>query len=583
MKRFFGAIRNFFLPPADAKTFTRIIPLFSIVILMIVVFVAATVAWEESNSVDFCGLTCHTMPPEYITHADSVHTNVVCEDCHMGRDRLGISIVRKIKYSWQTGSAMVFNTYEYPIKARNMLPARTACENCHKPEVFSSDKLVQIQHFSEDEANTLIATYLALKTGGGTKRQGLGYGIHWHIENPVYFMPGDESQQDIPYVAVENADGTRTEYIDVEAGFDPATLKTEKLLKMDCITCHNRTAHLIESPQQVVDGLLQRGLVSPAIPGIKQKAVAALSVSYATQQEGLDAIAALSADYQRNYADFATANQAQIDQSIAALQEAYQRTNFPDQKMNWVTHPNNLEHRNSPGCFRCHDGKHLSSSGDSVRLECNICHSIPVVSSPDKLTASLEVSKGFEPSSHQNSNWITIHRDIFDGTCAGCHSVDDPGGTSNTSFCSNSACHGTKWEFAGFDAPTLHITLADQIAAMITPTPKPTAVDDVGVFDTATPEIAPTPSGPLTYESLSSVLQTRCGACHGGSAMKGLNVLTYASLMQGGESGAVIIPGDPENSLLFKIQSGLSKHFGQFTPDELVQIKQWIQEGAKEK
>ncbi len=163
MKRFFGAIRSFFLPPANAKTFTRIVPLFSIVILMLIVFVAATVAWEKSNSVDFCGLTCHTMPPQYITHADSAHTNVLCEDCHMGRDRLGISIVRKIKYSWQTGSAMVFNTYEYPIMAHNMLPARTACENCHKPEVFSSDKLVEIQHYSEDEANTRITTFLALK------------------------------------------------------------------------------------------------------------------------------------------------------------------------------------------------------------------------------------------------------------------------------------------------------------------------------------------------------------------------------------------------------------------------------------
>ncbi len=301
---------------------------------------------------------------------------------------------------------------------------------------------------------------------------------------------------------MENEDGTRAEYIDVEAGFDPATVKTEDLVKMDCITCHNRTAHLVENPQQVVDGLLQRGLVSAAIPGIKQKAVASLSVNYATQQEGLEAIAALSADYQKNFPDFVSANQAQIDQSVVALQEAYQRTNFPDQKMDWKTHPNNLEHQNSPGCFRCHDGKHLSSSGDSVRLECNICHSIPVVSAPDQLTASLEVSKGFEPSSHQNSNWITIHRDIFDETCAGCHSVDDPGGTSNTSFCSNSACHGAKWEFAGFDAPALHITLADQIAAMITPTPKPTEVDDIGVFSTATPEVAPTPSGPPTYESL---------------------------------------------------------------------------------
>jgi hypothetical protein len=64
--------------------------------------------------------------------------------------------------------------------------------------------------------------------------------------------------------------------------------------------------------------------------------------------------------------------------------------------------------------------------------------------------------------------------------------------------------------------------------------------------------------------------------------MKGLNVLTYATLMKGGESGPVIVPGDPENSLLVTIQTGTSKHFGQFTPGELELVKQWIKEGAKE-
>lgn len=57
MKRFFGAMSRFFLPPADKKTFIRILPLVTIALLMIVLFTAATVAWEESNSINFCGLT----------------------------------------------------------------------------------------------------------------------------------------------------------------------------------------------------------------------------------------------------------------------------------------------------------------------------------------------------------------------------------------------------------------------------------------------------------------------------------------------------------------------------------------------
>ena len=65
--------------------------------------------------------------------------------------------------------------------------------------------------------------------------------------------------------------------------------------------------------------------------------------------------------------------------------------------------------------------------------------------------------------------------------------------------------------------------------------------------------------------------------------MKGLNILTYATLMAGGENGQVIIPGDPENSLVVKVQTAATPHFGQFTADELASVKQWILDGALEK
>jgi len=30
----------------------------------------------------------------------------------------------------------------------------------------------------------------------------------------------------------------------------------------------------------------------------------------------------------------------------------------------------------SPGCFRCHDGKHVSSEGKVLSKDCNICHTL---------------------------------------------------------------------------------------------------------------------------------------------------------------------------------------------------------------
>jgi mono/diheme cytochrome c family protein len=586
MKRFFGAIRRFFLPPADAKTFMRILPLATIALIMIIFFVAANFAWEETNSTAFCGLTCHTMPPEYVTHQLSVHTNVSCEDCHMGRDRLAVLIPRKITYSWQTGTAMLLNNYEFPIIAKNMAPAREACENCHKPDVFSSDKLVENKNFATDENNSPTSIFMVIKTGGGSARQGLGFGIHWHVENPVYFYATDSMQQNISYIVVENPDGTRTEYFDLEADFDPASIKQDQLIQMDCITCHNRTAHLMRGPQEMVDSLMERGLVSPTIPEIKQRAVEALAGEYHSEQEALEAIAAVGEHYRSQRADFYSANTALVDNAVLALQDAYRQTNFPDQEVNWRTHPNNLSHTESPGCFRCHDGKHLTRQNESVRLECNLCHSIPVVSEPNTLTASLELNKGFEPPSHLNPNWIALHRDVFDQTCAGCHTVEDPGGSSNTSFCSNSVCHGVSWKFAGFDAPMLRVALSDQIKAMVpTPTPTPDPEDDETVYATPSQVTATPagPAGPLTYESIAGALNTRCASCHGAAAMKGLNVTTYPALMAGGDSGPSVIPGDPDASLLITVQTGPQNHFGQFSPSELELVRQWIEEGAKER
>lgn len=576
MKRFFDALRNFFLPPADARLFTRVLPIFSVAFLMIVLFAAATYAWEETNTTSFCGLTCHTMPPEYITHMDSEHTNVTCEDCHMGRDRLPVLVGRKIRYSWQTGTAMLLNNYEFPIVAHNMAPAREACENCHKPEKFSTDKLVEYRRFADDEMNSPTSTYLVVKTGGGSSRQGLGFGIHWHIENPVYYYATDSRDQDIPYIIVEAADGTRTEYFDIEANFDPASIDPSQLKQMDCITCHNRVAHLVEKPDAIMDSLMSRGLVSPQIPEIKRKGTEVLGAKYASVQEAKEAIAGLSTYYQQQHADFNTANAALVDNAVAAMQEAYERNNFPNQKMDADTHANNLAHRDAPGCFRCHDGQHLDREDNAVRLECNLCHSIPVVSEPNQLTANLELSKGFEPESHKNPSWINLHRTVFDESCQGCHTVEDPGGVSNTSFCSNSACHGANWVFAGFDAPRLREIMAEQAKALATPTP--TAQE-------AQPTPAPgQPAAPLTYDDqIADLLKRKCGSCHGATAMKGLNVLTYASLMEGGDSGPAVIPGDPDNSLLVTVQTGPAKHFGQFSNAELEQVIQWITEGAPEK
>jgi mono/diheme cytochrome c family protein len=494
----------------------------------------------------------------------SPHARVDCVDCHIGKGFITTRVTRKagdLRHIF----AMTFNTYEFPIRAHRLQPARETCEKCHLPEKFSDDSLREIKTFNPDKNNTPMTTYLVLKTGGGSQREGLGRGIHWHIENQIEYYPEDPEEQEIPYVRVNENDGTISEYIDIQSDFDPGDINEDDLVEMDCTTCHNRITHLVKTPEATVDELMNRGIIDPEIPEIRRIAVETYSQIYDTTEIGLEGIAGIASFYETYYEDYYAENQEKVDGAIAALQDAYGQSVYPEQNSDWTTHPNNIGHSDSAGCFRCHSGQHLNAEGESIRLECNLCHSIPVVAGPGDFVAEIEISRGPEPDSHKNSNWISLHRDVFDPTCSNCHTTDNPGGTDNTSFCSNSACHGNVWEYAGFDAPGLRDLLLEQLP------PQPTPV-------------APPAGAVVTYQqTIAPMLEGKCGACHSSSNnLKGLDLTTYAGISQGGESGAVIVASDPENSLIIIIQTSEDPHFAQLTSDELDLLERWIAEGAVE-
>ncbi|MBK7455840.1 MAG: hypothetical protein IPJ46_19605 [Anaerolineales bacterium] len=164
--------------------------------------------------------------------------------------------------------------------------------------------------------------------------------------------------------------------------------------------------------------------------------------------------------------------------------------------------------------------------------------------------------------SHLNPNWISLHNQSINESCVGCHTIEGMGGVSNISFCSNSACHGNVYTYAGFDAPALREILKTQI-----PTPAPAA--------------SPTAGGSGYDGAIGELFKAKCGACHGDAASGGLKVTTYADLMKGSKTGAVIVPNDSAASLLIKIQS--EKHFFNLSANDLDLVTQWIDDGAKEK
>jgi hypothetical protein len=59
-------------------------------------------------------------------------------------------------------------------------------------------------------------------------------------------------------------------------------------------------------------------------------------------------------------------------------------------KVNWLAYPNNIGHSIFPGCYRCHDGKHVSDTGKAISHDCNSCHTI-IAQGPDSKSGTINI------------------------------------------------------------------------------------------------------------------------------------------------------------------------------------------------
>src|SRR3989337_2021146 len=149
MKRFLEWTRHFFFPPPGSPQWARILPYAGLGLVTLVLLISGAYAWDYTNSPSFCGTSCHTMPPEYAAYQISPHARIYCTECHIGREFIGNQIFRKagdLRHVFAT----VFETYEFPIRVKNMRPAPETCEKCHSPEKFSDDSLRVATHYNAD-------------------------------------------------------------------------------------------------------------------------------------------------------------------------------------------------------------------------------------------------------------------------------------------------------------------------------------------------------------------------------------------------------------------------------------------------
>src|SRR6202140_726614 len=331
------------------------------------------------DTANFCGQTCHTvMAPEFSAYQNSPHSHVECVECHIGPGA-GWFVRSKLSGLRQV-FAVTFHTYSRPIPSpvKYLRPARETCEHCHWPQRFTGDKFLVNTSYKDDEKNTPQTDVLLLKVGGRTWQGSVGIHGHHLADNArIRYISIDAERQVIPVVYYTDDRGKTTEFISSDAKPSQQQLDKGEHRVMDCVDCHNRPTHAFDLPENAVDKQMSLGHISPELPYIRKKAVEVLKVNYPTRDVARRSIIdELNNFYGTNYSQIYQTRRTLVQQAGDEVSAMYLRNVFPDMRVSWGVHPNNLGHNDSPGCFRCHDGSHTSADGQTITNDCSSCHQV---------------------------------------------------------------------------------------------------------------------------------------------------------------------------------------------------------------
>ncbi|HSR87949.1 MAG TPA: NapC/NirT family cytochrome c [Pontiella sp.] len=389
----------------------------AIVVIVTLCFIAISMvgsyrAYHFTESVEFCGKTCHSvMKPEYTAYQSSPHANAGCTKCHIGPGA-DFFVKAKLNGLYQVYSTM-FNKFNRPIPApvHNLRPAKETCYECHWPEKFFGANELKRTYFRADEENSPWTIQMLLKVGGGNPELGHAQGIHWHVteNNKIEYIATDEKRLEIPWMRMTDSEGNETVFqtTDKSKQLTPEQIAEAEIRTMDCIDCHNRPTHQYHSPERSINEALSLGLLDPEMPEIKLNGIEALTGDYATEDEALKAIEDLLKDA---YPEGGEA----VENAITTLQRIYSQNMFPEMKVSWEEYPDHIGHMITPGCFRCHNGDHETAEGKVITRECASCHTI-IAQGPGRDVSSINTG-GLE----------FIHPEDIDGEwkvtrCDECH------------------------------------------------------------------------------------------------------------------------------------------------------------------
>ena len=375
------------------------------VVFLLISAIGSYQTYHYTESVQFCGEACHgVMKPELTTYHNGPHARVACVECHIGPGAEWF-VKAKISGTYQVYSVL-FNKYPRPIASpiKNLRPAQETCEQCHWPKKFIGDKVKTFDYFLTDETNSFHEVTLMLKVGGADPTHGPVSGIHWHmsVANKIEYIATDAARQKIPWVRMTDSQGVVTEYRSPNFTND---ISGYTIRRMDCIDCHNRPAHRYRSPEDAVNMAMGLGQINPALHWIKTNAVYVLAEKYKTEEEATNAIATqLNEKY---------LNDPRIRPTITAVQQIYRDNFFPEMNASWRNYPENIGHKDWPGCTRCHDDQHKSADGRKIVFSnCNQCHVILAQGNTRQLAqANLQGEKFIHPGDEIPDGYL----------CSDCH------------------------------------------------------------------------------------------------------------------------------------------------------------------
>lgn len=376
---------------------------------LLVTAIGVTQTYHYTESTHFCGETCHEpMHPEYTAYLISPHARVGCVDCHVGA---GAEYYVKAKINGVHQLLATFaNNYSRPIPTpvKNLRPSQDTCEQCHWPEKLSGNLERIYHHFLSDETNTPFTVRMLLRVGAADVHSGgnsQANGIHWHINltNKVEYYASDPQRQVIPWVRVTHADGTTTTYRSDDYRDEPPA---SQIRRMDCLDCHNRPAHRYRPPTESVDIAIHNGSIPRELPWVRSNLVALLSAPYPTEQAAVQGIGDSLRGIYKDHPN--------VEEVVSETQRIYRQSFFPEMKADWRAYPENIGHKNWPGCFRCHDGQHKTSDGQRsiAGSDCTSCHTILAQGSTPEDLSKL---------SAEGHTFFHIDAEYTDLSCNICH------------------------------------------------------------------------------------------------------------------------------------------------------------------